>query len=66
MNPTWLEVVLTGFSAGIIGFVVKQAIANKIYVRKDFCQIQRNWLKETLQRIENKLDKLNGGNNQNG
>jgi len=61
MSPTWLEVVLTGFSAGIIGYVAKQVISNKVYVRKDFCEIQRKWLRDTLERIEKKLDKLNGG-----
>lgn len=61
MNPTWLETILMGFSAGIIGYVAKSVLANKMYVRKDFCEIQRTWLKDTLERIENKLDKLNGG-----
>jgi uncharacterized membrane protein YedE/YeeE len=46
---------------GIFGYVAKSVIANRVYVRKDFCEIQRTWLKETLERIEKKLDTLNGG-----
>ena len=61
MNPTWLEAFSLGIISGIFGYVAKSIIANKVYVRKDFCQIQRTWLKETLTRIEDKLDKLNGG-----
>ena len=61
MNPTWLEAFSLGIISGIFGYVAKSVIANKVYVRKDFCDIQRTWLKETLNRIEEKLDKLNGG-----
>ena len=61
MNPTWLEVVLTGFTAGIGGFITKQVIANKLYVRKEMCSVLHDGLTKQLTRIEDKLDKLNGG-----
>ena len=61
MNPTWLEAFSLGIISGIFGYVAKSVIANKVYGRKDFCQIQRNWLKDTLTRNEKKLDKHKGG-----
>jgi hypothetical protein len=61
MTPTWLEATTLGIITGIFGYVAKSVIANRVYVRKDFCEIQRTWLKETLERIEKKLDTLNGG-----
>ena len=62
IEPTWLEAGLFGVTTGIFGYVVKQVISNKIYVRKDMCQLKHIWLETTLKRIEAKIDTLNGGN----
>ena len=62
MNPTWLEASSLAFIVGIFGYVTKSVISNKIYVRKDVCDLKHNWLKQTLERIEKKIDTLNGGN----
>ena len=61
MNPTWLEAFSLGIISGIFGYVAKSIIANKIYVRKEMCDVKHNWLEETLTRIEKKVDTLNGG-----
>ena len=61
MSPTWLEAGSVATLFGIFGYVVKSAISNKIYVRKDMCQLKHTWLETTLKRIEDKIDTLNGG-----
>ena len=61
MTPTWLEAFSLGIISGIFGYVAKSVIANKIYVRKEMCELTHNWLETTLKRIESKIDTLNGG-----
>ncbi len=63
MSPTWLEAGSVATLFGIVGYVAKSIIANKIYVRKDMCNMKHTWLEKTLTRIEGKIDTLNGGSN---
>lgn len=59
--PTWLEASSIAFIVGIFGYITKSTLANKLYVRKDMCNLKHTWLETTLKRIEEKIDTLNGG-----
>ena len=59
MTP--LETSLIGFTMGIIGWTSRSAIFTKTFVRKDIFEVFTKNLEQTLKRIEDKLDELNGG-----
>ena len=61
MTP--LETSLISFSVGIFGWIARSIFAGKAYVKTDICKLVHKNLDQTLERIEKKIDKINGGSN---
>ena len=59
MTP--LETVLIPTTALIAGWIIRTVYSGRTYVKKDMCQVIHKNLDKTLERIEKKIDKLNGG-----
>lgn len=57
---TPLEISSISVISGLAGWIINRIFSGKNFVKRDICTIVHRNIDETLQRIEKKIDKMNG------